>query len=236
MSQENTYATAGEYLWHEFVTKKQSSNNTQNTPISEQYELDKVTFIEGELQYANTLYPLDAARIILLSWTGKISEDIDETIEVLFKEWYVKNNLKEDEYTKELWTAIQHLDCKLGVQYRLNVDAITQLVPQKVHINTKFGRIKCESNLHKTEKKPLSKEAKCKIRALFSKDFINDINILYNHIGGLRSNYTIEQTILSWIGYIVVRTIAEHSPRSITFESKKYLLEHKSQAELEKSI
>ena len=213
MNQENNnYATAGEYLWHEFVTKS-SSNNTQNTPISEQFELDRVTFLEGELQYANILYPLDAAKIILLSWTGKISEDIDETIEKLFKEWYVKNGLKEDEYTKELWTAIQHLDCKLGVQYRLNVDALTQLIPQRTEISTKFGRIRCESNLHKTEKKPLSKEAKHKIRALFSKDFISNINVLYNHIGGIKSNYTIEQTILSWIGYIVVRTIAEHSPK-----------------------
>lgn len=174
---------------------------------------------ESDLTYTNILYPHDVAKILSMSKTDKwpSNYDVDEIIEYIITKWIKKTVINPTEYLNKLWSAIKDTECEIGMMTRLNIDAISKVNIEKVMIITKRGTIVQEQ----INKKPtLTNEAKTYIKQLLNDQFINNIDILYNRIKSLHNSYTIEQTLLSWIGYIAVRTIISTASAPIAFNNR----------------
>lgn len=172
---------------------------------------------ESELTYTNILYPHDVAKILALSRTDKWPNyNIDEIVEFIVTNWIKENVKNPSKYLTDLWNAIRKTECEIGMMARLNADAIAKTSFDRVKISTKYGVITQESH----QKSTLDTATRQKIKHLLQHEFVNDSNILYERISALHRHHTIEQTILSWIGYMAVRTILISSPAPIAFNGQ----------------
>ena len=171
---------------------------------------------ESELIYTNDLYPHQVAKLLALSNTDKWpGYDVNELVEFILAKWLKEYVDDPSEYLVNLWNAIIKTNCEDGMMARLNIDIITKPFNERIIINTKNGKITQE-----IQSPQLTNAIKQRIKQLLQDRFISSNNILYEKISALHRHYTIEQKILSWIGYIAVKTIIISSPAPITFNGR----------------
>lgn len=187
---------------------------------------------ETQFVYSGILYHPLAPSILELSrsdyWTG---HDIDGVLEGLLKSWLKETKPNYDEFMKTLFEAIYNLECIQGVLLRLNFDAVSQPAHSRTIINTRFGTITKESEpRHQVLLGTAREEAK---RLLSNqKQFSRDLNHITNGLRSIHQTYTLEQTLISWMGYIILRAIIESTSIPIRIVDQRVLMDKESSVKM----
>lgn len=177
---------------------------------------------ENQYKYTSILYPSLALNILALSrsshWRGFGPDKLIE--EIIAK--YISEHCNIDNYERELFKAITDRDCLDGVYYRLNyMILLTNVMPDKTTVATKYG---VYSHIEKIEPEAApfydlkTKEAIKEF--LVEKDAYDDkIASVTGKIQKIYKEYDLEQSLLAWVGYIILRhridTTTKMSPQEL---------------------
>lgn len=175
-----------------------------------QEALKKSSSFVPQTKYAGILYPEEAVAMLQLSrsrhWPGYSPDGV---LEYCLVEWMSKIEQSPEEYAQNLFNALHELDCLEGVYLRLNHDVIALMDMSTIRITTPIG-----STVHK--KRPrrdvLIGETRKRVKTFLQKEgkFAGHIDVVYSGLQRVHATYDLEQSLLSWMGYIIVRTIAEN--------------------------
>jgi len=177
--------------------------------------------LEG-MRHCNELYPIEAASILQLSrtkwWPGF---DVDAVLEACMTEWLQRKvqGAHEDDYiatfSKLLLNALEELKCLEGVYLRLNHDVVAQPDLSSVRIVTPVGTV-----THRTEprRNVLMGAVRERVRTLLQSQnaYANQLDVIYNGLQRIHQTYNLEQSLLSWMGYLIVRSVAANQQPIIT--------------------
>ena len=168
---------------------------------------DKINF-----RYIDKIYSTEAAEALLLSgtsyWPGT---DLDDILEGILLLWLKNKNPDHiREYVATLSDAINESNCMEGIYLRLNLNTVTHPLPDSIRIHTHFGIVSQTKPPHKSA---FTGELRNKMKSFLHREgqYIGSLNIIYDGLARIKQEYTLEQTLLSWIGYIVVRAMVENS-------------------------
>lgn len=196
----------------------------------------------NDCKYLDKFYPTLAMQALILSRTKQgLPIDIDAFLEAVLVEWLSKCMDKPDEYVSDLLEAIENEKCMSGTLLRLNLNAIAEPKYDNITIDTSFQE---NTDIHPRWKQPKTQPIRLvqqprkevftgKLRKQmrqFLKDqqaFTSDIDVIYNGLKRNHETYTYEQSLLSWMGYLVIRTIAEKSD-NIKIKNHSILVHKKS--------
>lgn len=184
-----------------------------------------------DFRYMGEVYPAEAAEALLLSgtnhWTGA---NLDDALEGILLIW-LKDKDPDDiqEYVEALANAIEELKCMEGVYLRLNLNTIAQAAPDSIRIRTHFGEI---SQTKLPRKGVFAGELREKMKFFLAKQgkFAGNLNTVYSGLARIGQEYSPEQTLLSWMGYVVVRAMAENSKSPKLGGGSQLLIEDQSVA------
>lgn len=151
--------------------------------------------------YINELYPKFAIETLILSrfdqkwpvWTT-IDNVLYHIMDCWIREWISNNKTTAQEYIQVLSCAIKSLNCEEGMYIKLNMD----LLSTSMSIQYK-DRIIAPRNIN-TENKKLLKDALQKLNQYYT-----NVDKLYQKAKQIHDEYTIEQSLISWIGFITTK-------------------------------
>jgi hypothetical protein len=173
---------------------------------------DVVLRYEGK--YVDILYPERAAEILQLSrtryWPGY---EVDAVLEACLTKWIKENVGDLDEYARILYEAIIELECTDGLFLRLNHDVVAQPDTSTIRVSTTQGSVEVGSG--QPRRQVLMGRARQHMKVLLQREgqYASSLDVIYNGLKRIHDSHTIEQSLLSWMGYLVVRSIAEnHQP------------------------
>ena len=168
---------------------------------------DKINF-----RYMDKIYSTEAAEALLLSgtsyWPGA---DLDDILEGMLLLWLKNKNPDHiREYVAALSEAINESNCMEGIYLRLNLNTVTHPLPDSIRIHTHFGTVSQTKPPHKSA---FTGELRNKMKSFLHREgqYIGNLNTIYDGLARIKQEYTLEQTLLSWMGYIVVRAMVENS-------------------------
>jgi|19_taG_2_1085344.scaffolds.fasta_scaffold00118_15 hypothetical protein len=163
------------------------------------------------LKYANELYPIEATTILQLSrtshWPGY---EPDVVLEKCLTIWLERKIDDPNIYSVSLLRALEELDCLEGVYLRLNFDAVAQPEISSVRITTPLGTT---TQKREPRKSVLMGAARKRIREFLKgqQKYSANLNPIYSGLQRIYQTYDLEQSLLSWMGYLVVRSVANTS-------------------------
>lgn len=168
---------------------------------------DRINF-----RHINKIYSEEAAEALLLSstnyWPGA---DLDDVLEGILLIW-LKNKNPNDirEYVAALSDAINESNCMEGIYLRLNLNTVTHPLPDNIRIHTHFGTVSQTKPPHKSA---FTGELRDKMKSFLIQEeqYTGSLNIIYDRLAGIKQEYTLEQNLLSWMGYIVIRAMVDNS-------------------------
>jgi len=171
-----------------------------------------------DLVYADRLYPRLMAETLLLSRTTTQhwpfrnhpnQQFLDLVLEKLLGQWVRSNVTDQREYMRNLLLAIQHEKCINGMLCRLNLHIVAQPTRGKIEITT--SRFKAV-HVERLERDAATGNAKELITKFLRSQKFNIVGIdaVYQQLSDIDRYYSIEKTLLSWIGFTIVRALAEN--------------------------
>jgi hypothetical protein len=171
-------------------------------------------FTSEEYHYTNILYPADALTILAFSrsihWPTSLQPDF--VLETLLLNWL--RTISITNYTKDLFEAMQKLKCEDGMFLRLNFDTIAQ--PDMTSIKIYNTEIKTEQN--KPKSTAFTGELRRNMRQFLIDygRFTTNIDTLYTGLETIHYQYNLEQSLLSWMGYIIVKGLIKNNNMQFT--------------------
>lgn len=158
--------------------------------------------------YTNQLYPSIAIDILAFSRSSRWSTGSpDQLMEEIIAAW-LKTRVNPDQYFIELFHAIENSGCLDGVYHRLNLMAIMKPEqPNIIKIITKYGSQTIAED-KPTKYKPFEDEDTKNAVKEFLKEKEKFIETLSSVCYELKEDfrlYNLEQSLLAWIGYLVLR-------------------------------
>lgn len=168
----------------------------------------------SEAQYEDTLYPRQAALILTLSrtryWPGF---EVDAILEACLSQWIKENVENLDDYARQLYEAILELDCIDGLFLRLNHDVVAQPDTSTIRVSTSHGSVEVGSS--QPRRQVLLGKARQHMKTLLQREgqYMGSLDHVYAGLKNIHDSHNIEQALLSWMGYLIVRSLAEnHQP------------------------
>jgi len=164
------------------------------------------------------LYPREAVEAMLLAqtkhWPGYKLDDVLESI--MYK--FVKEHPDPQKFAHDLGEAIRDTECMDGVLLRLNLQTIANPSVESISIKTKFGTVTQSRIPRRTA---FVGDLREKMRYWLQQQgaFTPHIEVVYRGLNRIDKQYSEEQKLLSWMGYLVTHlqqvTSNPHiSPRS----------------------
>lgn len=178
----------------------------------------------GDYKYADKLYPRDALTVLALSrtrfWPGF---DTDAVLETMLSQWLQQVIENYTIFARRLFEAAHERDCLDGIFLRLNHDIIIQPEVTRISIATKFGAVTQE---REPRRQVLTGEARERVKRFLQQQrkFTGEINIVYEGLSRIYRQYDLEQSLISWMGYLVMRAIAQGSDMQVRISGKKLLM------------
>jgi hypothetical protein len=165
---------------------------------------------ESHFPNIGILYPREAVEAILLArtkyWPGY---KLDEVLESIMYKFFMEHP-DVQEFVHGLGEEIEKTKSLKGVLLRLNLQAIAPSATESISIKTKFGTIKQTKIPRHTA---FVGEIREKMQSWLQqqKAFNPNIRAVYHNLEQLDKEYSDEQKLLSWLGYIVTRAMAENA-------------------------
>lgn len=167
--------------------------------------------------YADILYPASALDKLALSrtplWDKSIN--IDTKLKSMLGQWLraVKDYR---EYAAQLFAAIHLRKCEDGVFLRLNLEC---LAPPDISTTTISVRGRTIT-LQKPTRTTITMRDNLKRFLSEHRRYIADMNTIYDRLKTIHVSYDLEQALLGWAGFLVLRAAAKNSPDVRLHEGK----------------
>lgn len=168
-----------------------------------------------ESHYPNIgkLYPKEAVEAMLLArtqyWPGYKLDDVLEGM--MYK--FVKEHPNPQQFAHELGEAIRDTDCMAGVMLRLNLQAIAKPSLESISVRTQFGTV-TQTKIPRRTAFIGDLREKMKFWLKQQGAFTPHIEVVYRGLARIDQEYSTEQKLLSWMGYLVTRTMAENAKQT----------------------
>lgn len=177
------------------------------------------------LKFAGELYPTDAAVVLALSRTKHWTSQIDKFLEVFLAGWLANNITTPEEYLKNLIETLHKEDCIEDMYAKLNLIAIVNPA-DSISIRTQNKTLKVQT--------ADAQKGQQNLRQFLINQgkFTANIDTLYNILKHTSRTYTIEQSLLSWIGHLIIRTVAEKLGSDARLEADSIMVNHQKVKEL----
>lgn len=206
------------------------SEYTQSKYQSDKIRIEKIlSRLGGELEfadckYADKLYPRSALSILALSRTNNwpYEINIDKYLEIMLVEWS-RNNINDPQtYVSELLAAINDRECINGILTRLNYHILVQDEDDEIIIRG-IGIKK------PVKQQNFNVDLKRKIAAFLKSqnNFTNKMSEVYKALSDNHGLYDHEQALMSWMGYLIIKTIAQNT-ESFRYEHGDILITNKT--------
>jgi hypothetical protein len=217
-----------------FVRELQANKNIHTfTPQDYQEALRKIdralTKLGGPLTtdsfpYADRLYPKEALTILALSrtcfWPG---DDVDAILETMLTQWLRETISDTRAYTHMLWDAINTLGSSQGVFLRLNLNCVAGISQNRITVTTRFGTVTQERAPRRDTLQGVARE-RIKNFLRHQNAYCPDLSIVYNRLKQIHNQYNLEQALVGWMGYVVLRTIPEGGNNRFNSEQQRLLI------------
>lgn len=208
------------------------------------YEHGNIVADKNNHKHIDKFYPEYAMRALILSRTQYWPDcDIDAFLEAVLTEWLSKHLDDPEEYVYELFEAIEKEKCMSGTFLRLNLNVVAQPGADNITISAgQTARIHPHWHVDNRPKQPvqqvrITKEPRKdvftgnlrrKVKQFLQQQnkFTGNINVIYNGLKRNHDTFTHEQSLLGWMGYLVLRAIAERSD-GIKMDDKSILVRGK---------
>lgn len=205
------------------------SEYTQSKYQSDRIRIEAIlSKLGGELEfvdckYADKLYPRLALSILALSRTNNWPYDIniDKYLEAMLVEWSHNNINDPQTYVSDLLSAIDHRQCINGILTRLNYHVLVQdeddeIVIRGIEIKKPIKQQNFNSDLKR----------KIAIFLKSQNNFTNKISEVYKTLSNNHESYDHEQALMSWMGYLIIKTIAQNTD-SFKYDGDTILITNK---------
>jgi len=190
---------------HSLVTNKRFDTKIDLSKIKIDEALSQYYVSQPKSKYINILYPKEAIDILCLSRSDKwpINGPPDPILEKVLTLW-LRDRIDPNQYSIQLFEAIKKLDCLDGVYLRLNFDIITQ--PTATYI-------KVDGVTKNKSKTQFSGETRIRIKQFLKQDgkYLSHIDDVYNGLRRIHEQYDLEQSLLAWMAYLVIKAVAENA-------------------------
>lgn len=163
-------------------------------------------------KYHDILYPAEALSILAMSRQMLEHFNPDNLLEAKLAEWLQRNVIDYNQYSLKLFEAIGELGCMEGVYLRANLLIIAPPEPTRVRIAG--GNRRRPQVVERVPHKSLGSTQRRRLRDMLveKKRFDGNLNSVYHRLGRLHTQYNLEQALLSWMGYILMKTAAGKEP------------------------
>lgn len=156
-------------------------------------------------KYSDILYPRGALSLLALSRTDEwpLFEPIDGLLSWFLLHWLDHNVVSPQSYARQLFGVLDDLDITDGAFLRLNLEILR---PDAADEITVLGRAVKQTSLRHSM--PPAAKARAKRFLHQQEAFLLEIDEVQAKLAA-RTGEPLEHTILSWLGYLVLRATAE---------------------------
>jgi hypothetical protein len=165
---------------------------------------------ESHFPNIGKLYPREAVEAMLLArtrhWPGYKLDDVLESM--MYK--FVKEHPNPQQFAHDLGEAIHETESMEGVLLRLNLQTVAKPSLESISIRTQFGTV-TQSKIPRRTAFTGDLREKMKFWLQQQGAFTPHIEVVYRGLQRIDEQYSTEQKLLSWMGYLVTRTMAENA-------------------------
>lgn len=160
--------------------------------------------------YTDQLYPLEALSILAVSRADGYQFQPDDLLEQFLGDWLRERRGDARDFTRLLFAAIQDRDCADGTIWRLN------------HYVTAPYNIRGWSPAKCREEAQSRRRIGNFLRE--NKTLVRNADKIYMGLAKVHQRFDLEQSLLSWMGYIVIKRLAALDAVPVKYHGNRLML------------